>query len=80
MLRFLWHWLTTSNDESWRHLDRAWLADTSRLAEYEAWTARENHSAFVVKDSAAFQRDAFWEAQAAKQQGRKLKVVSGRFQ
>ncbi len=78
MIARLWHWLTTSNDDSWRRLDRAWLADTSRLAEYEAFTYRENMSC-VTKDSAWFQRRAFWASRDKTESQRKLKVVNGRF-
>ncbi len=76
MLSCLWHWLTTSNDESWRRMPKTWLQDEARLAVYSAWTARELASAYVVKDSAAFQREAFWEAFEAKQRA-KVEVKRG---
>ena len=63
-------------------MPRHWLADVERLASYEAWTARENASAYVVADVAEMRRRAFWKNLDAKKQPptARPKVVSGRFQ
>ncbi len=72
----LWRWLI---DTPMTPLSKHWLADTTRLSGYAEWTERQREGC-VVKDSAWFQREAFWEAQAVKTESRKLKVISGRFQ
>ena len=73
-------WALHSSDEL--TMPRTWLANAERMAFYEAWTARENASAYVSKDVAAMKRDAFWaNLEARKQQPTpRPKVVSGRFQ
>lgn len=44
------------------YLPKSWLANTDRLALYEAYTKRQWQQGSVVKDVAATRRDAFWEA------------------
>ncbi len=71
MIARLWHWLTTWLMTSRlkhkdTHMNRHWMADKVRISEYEAFTAQENAGA-VVKNSAAFQREAFWANWDAKQ-------------
>lgn len=49
-------------------LPKTWLANTDRLAQYEAYTKRQWWQGSVTKDVAATRRDAFWAAIAAKRQ------------
>ena len=57
--RWLWRWLWHGSGELM--MPKSWLADTDRLAAYEAWTARQAISR-VEKDTAHFARQAFWQA------------------
>lgn len=75
----LWHWLTRPSDEL--YLPDAWLNDTARLSEYDAWTRAQQdpRSAIITADSAAMARRAFWAARAELARERRLHLVSGRF-
>ena len=76
-LSAVWRWLMTSQSEM--QMSRYWLADKARIAEYAAWTELQREG-MVVRDSAWFQREAFWQAHAEQSEARRLKVVGGRFQ
>ncbi len=58
MLAGVLDWLLLGTDEM--TLPPSWLENKDRLAQYEAWTARENESWIVSKDTAetALERDA----------------------
>ena len=61
-LRYLLH----GSNDLW--MPRTWLADTDRLALYEAYTKRQHWQGRVVADTNETRRKAFWRAVAAKRQ------------
>ena len=57
-------WLLRGSDEQFLSVD--WLKNNERMHAYESYTWRESQSR-VVRDSAWFQRQAFWQAREVKQ-------------
>ena len=79
-LHAVWRWLTTSKQDL--QMSKYWLADRERLAGYADWTERQREGR-IVKDTAWFRRQQFWQRHAEKSEARRLKKViggAGRFQ
>ncbi len=55
-----WRYLVFGGDDL--YLSPTWLADTDRLALYEAYTKRQWWQGSVTQDVASMRRRAFWEA------------------
>lgn len=75
-LRRFFFWLLFGNDEL--RLPKSWLANHARLAEYDDWTQLQRES-YVTKDTAHFQRVAFWKAIESKPVKTSAKILRARF-
>lgn len=69
-------WLVFGSDDL--QMPKAWLANATRLQEYEHWTQSQRES-YVTKDTAWFQRRDFWQAIASKSSKAPARVIHGRF-
>jgi hypothetical protein len=73
MLSQLIRYVVWGSDEQYLHPE--WLENKERLAAYEAWTLKQREG-MVTKNTAHFQREAFWVAMEEKQKAKSAKLYS----